>query len=300
MGTCSPRRTSVGDRVRATSTAACKAAWRLYDLASAGIGDAVHPAPILNLPMYIDPLSALGPSGGPDLPQYIANARTALNADASVNKNYHLEIGNNGYEQYTLNYRACNPLPLPSTSSSEYKSMLDIYKFLVAAPRTHNAANFSSIIISSGDIDPVVSLHGTEAAADAIGFTIRPGYERRPWFYRADSTSVDVIKIKPRAWGQSLAVDDGGVQIGGFTKRYETRESVNIDFVSVRNSGHMVPGYAPQRAMRILHSLFDHHDAALAPPLEKGWDHGDDTEWYGTANTTGVFASWITKSIASI
>ena len=51
--------------------------------------------------MYIDPLNAIGPSGGPDLQGYFnrPEVRTALGADASPNKVYHMEIGNNGYDQ---------------------------------------------------------------------------------------------------------------------------------------------------------------------------------------------------------
>ena len=36
-------------------------------MATAGVGDAVHPAPIPGLPVYIDPLSVIGLAGGPDL-----------------------------------------------------------------------------------------------------------------------------------------------------------------------------------------------------------------------------------------
>jgi hypothetical protein len=172
---CSPTRTAVGDRVRSIASPACRTAWRQYDLASAGIGDAVHPAGIANLPMYIDPLSALGPSGGPDLPGYVGSAavRAALNAETSANKNYHMEIGNNGYDQYTLDYAACNPdaATLPAGTGS----MLDVHRFLATAPQTHPASafHFDRIIISSGDVDPVVSLHGTEAAAGACACAAR-------------------------------------------------------------------------------------------------------------------------------
>jgi hypothetical protein len=49
---CVVRRTRVGDRVRNVTSVPCRRAWRLYDLATAGIGDAVHPASIPSLPMY--------------------------------------------------------------------------------------------------------------------------------------------------------------------------------------------------------------------------------------------------------
>ena len=44
--TCNSGRTKVGDRIRFTKTNECRRAWRLYDMATAGIGDAVHPAGI--------------------------------------------------------------------------------------------------------------------------------------------------------------------------------------------------------------------------------------------------------------
>jgi len=44
--TCNSGRTKVGDRIRFTKTNECSRAWRLYDMATAGIGDAVHPAGI--------------------------------------------------------------------------------------------------------------------------------------------------------------------------------------------------------------------------------------------------------------
>ena len=68
----------------------------MYDIALAGIGNAVQPNPIYNLPMYIDPLNAFGPSGGPNLPGYLnlQDEKTALNANGSKNKVYHIEICN--------------------------------------------------------------------------------------------------------------------------------------------------------------------------------------------------------------
>lgn len=295
---CSPARTRVGDRVRSIASPACRAAWRSYDLASAGIGDAVHPAGIRNLPMYIDPLSALGPSGGADLPGYLgrADVRAALGATASKSKVYQLEIGNNGYPQYTLNYAACNPDP---TLAAGTPSMLDVHRFLATAPQTHpdTASNFERIIISSGDIDPVVSLHGTEKAVAAIGYSIRPGYERRPWFYHAKATPVATLRVKPRGWGASLGAVEGASQVGGFTKSYAVANSaVQLDFVSVRNSGHMVPGYAPQRAQLILERMLL-GNKALAPPLTAGWDTAEDAQWYG-ANSSGIFADWINAAMA--
>ena len=103
---CTKSRTPVGDRVRDTSTRECRVAWRLYDVATNGIGNAVHPAPIKGLPMYIDPLNAFGPSeyDGPDVQRYLdsSNVRKVLGVEHSMP--YFMEIGNNGYDQYTIEY----------------------------------------------------------------------------------------------------------------------------------------------------------------------------------------------------
>ena len=47
---CVKGRTAVGDRVRGTDTGECRRAWRLYDMAVAGVGDAVHAEAIPFLP----------------------------------------------------------------------------------------------------------------------------------------------------------------------------------------------------------------------------------------------------------
>lgn len=56
---CTTGTTQVGDLVRGNSTAACRAAWRLYDIATAGVGDAVHPTAINGLPMYAEESSSI-------------------------------------------------------------------------------------------------------------------------------------------------------------------------------------------------------------------------------------------------
>ena len=112
---CSSGRTAVGDYLAVEDTRECRAAWRLYDLATAGLGNAVHPVPPHGLPMYIDPLYALGPSGGVDTGAYLnrTDVRAALNAEQSPNVHYHAELDNNGYAQY-----ASSTAPFPHSSLS--------------------------------------------------------------------------------------------------------------------------------------------------------------------------------------
>ncbi|KAK3264814.1 hypothetical protein CYMTET_26469 [Cymbomonas tetramitiformis] len=167
---CSTGTSAVGDLNRKTDILKCRQAWRLYDISLAGLGNAVHPEGIPQLPMYIDPLNAYGPSGGADLPAFLGreDVRKAMHAEASANKVYHIELGNNGYPEYHLEYLACNPTP-----NAEIKnSMLDVYRdiVLLSSTGTKSAANLRTVIISSGDIDPVVALHGTENAVEALGY----------------------------------------------------------------------------------------------------------------------------------
>ena len=62
--------------------------------------------------MYIDPLNALGPSsfGGADVQRYLNSSvvRKALGVDHSLP--YFMEIGNNGYDQYTIEYVTFVPI----------------------------------------------------------------------------------------------------------------------------------------------------------------------------------------------
>merc|ERR1712139_204436 len=118
--------------------------------------------------MYIDPLNAYGPASYQDvIPGYLSrpDVRKSLHATESPNKVYHPELGNNGYKNYHLEYSACN-LHVPKGATS----MLEIYRGLARAGHSSKVlANLRRIIISSGDIDPVVNMQGTEAAVKAIG-----------------------------------------------------------------------------------------------------------------------------------
>ena len=106
-----------------------------------------------------------------------------------------VEIGNNGYPQYTNLYAACNNNAHGQPGSP---SMIDIYRKVVAskAASLPTTANLRRIIVSSGDIDPVVSLHGTEQAVRLIGFPTAGGGERRPWFYNSTATDAALLLVR--------------------------------------------------------------------------------------------------------
>jgi len=297
---CTSGRTAVGDRIRRAETQACRRAWRLYDLATAGVGDAVHPREVPGLPMYIDPLNAIGPVGGADIPGYLgrADVRKALHATLSPNRVYHLELDNNGYREYEMQFAACNLNP---TGELGNKSMLDIYRGLVAATRTVKAAaNLSRIIISSGDLDPVVAPAGTEAAVKAIGYEVAEGGDRRPWFYNATATAASVLVSRPVQWGPSLHGLDAGVQVGGFVVNFETQlAGVALDFVVVKNSGHMVPAYAPQHSLHVIQATLL-EGRPLAPKLPADFAASDDDAFYGyAAPQGGAFTAWVKEAMSS-
>jgi hypothetical protein len=294
MGACSSGTTSVGDRVRALTTATCRRAWRLYDMSTAGIGNAVHAPTIPGLPLYIDPLSALGPSGGPDMQAYLnrPDVRAALHTSQSPNAVYHIELDNNGYPQYGLQYSACN-----DHATTEMPSMVDVYRQLIGAVAEQRAPSLQQIVISSGDLDPVVDMHGTEEAVNRIGLEVASGNPRRPWFYNASGVSAGVIATTPISWGASKYAHDAGPQVGGFVTSYETGvPSLSLSFVLVRNAGHMVPAYAPQKALHVLHRLLIEGEL-LAPPLPTGWE--SSSGFYARNGTApGIFAEWVTAAMA--
>ena len=250
--------------------------------------------------MYIDPLSAYGPSGGPDLEGYLGSAavRTALHTEASPNAVYHAELDNNGYPQYTLDYAACN-----DNAPTGAPSMLDVYRDLIklaAAP----SGGLRQIIISNGDIDPVVDAHGTEAAVHKLGLAVEAGGARRPWFFNASGTPLGALAATPTGWGASLHAHAAGAQVGGFVTSFETNvASLALHFVTVRNSGHMVPAYAPQRAAHVLGRLLV-GGQPLTPPLPAGWADATDEQFYAREGASrgaspGIFAAWVQSAMTA-
>jgi len=298
---CFDGRTPVGDRIRKTGSLECKRSWRLYDIATAGIGDAVQPPEVPGLPMYIDPLNAYGPAepaNAADPAEYFSRAdvRAALHATSSPNKVYHLELDNNGYTGYDSEYAACN------TGENNGKSMIDVYQsLLVSAKSAKSASNLKRVIISSGDIDPVVNLHGTEAAVTAIGLPVSLGGDRRPWFYNSTAADVDVLVNKPVQWGPHLRAQAAGAQVGGFVVNYESSvPGLTFDFVTMRGSGHMVPGYVPQRTLHVIyHALLQ--GKPLSPLLPADWDSSSEDAFYGwKTNEGGAFTAWAKDAMSDV
>eukprot|EP00658_Telonema_sp_P-2_P061819 TRINITY_DN5047_c0_g1_i4.p1 TRINITY_DN5047_c0_g1~~TRINITY_DN5047_c0_g1_i4.p1 ORF type:complete len:384 (-),score=51.19 TRINITY_DN5047_c0_g1_i4:171-1322(-) len=293
---CSSGRTPVGDFIRRLDHSECRRAWRIFDLATAGIGDAQHPAPIPGVPLYIDPLNAIGPAvAGSDLEGFVGSLRSELNANSSKNRVYHMSLGNNGYDGFSSQYSACNNHPAAK------ESMISLYKWLSQATgNLASATNFKRLILSSGDVDPVVALKGTAAAVRAIGF--RPGPSGRlPWFYNCTATDPSTILSKPAAWGRDLHPHGIGVQLAGYVTEFVTGTPLKFEFLTFRNSGHMVPAYAPQRAFHVLRKMLDGEE--LTPALPAGWVDAPDGSFYARdahdAHHDGIFAGWVQSAMSS-
>lgn len=296
---CIAGKTPAGDTIRRTYSQFCRYAWRLYDIATAGQGGSVHPPQVPGLPAYLDPLNAYGAAGEVDVAAYLGrpDVRAALNAAATPNLVYHSELGNNGYRNYVREHEACGDVPgVPGPS------MLDVYHRILGARRSGraSAAGLRTILVSSGEEDPVVAMEGTETAVRALGFEAVPGGVRRPWFYNTSAMPVQILADAPIQWGQGLRVRSLGVQAGGFVTNFDTRvEGVSFSFVSVKRSGHMVPTYAPTRALQIL-NLALLQGELLAPLLPGDWSDMSDEAFYGWHSPQGgAFSAWARTAMAS-
>ena len=119
-------------------------------------------------------------------------------------------------------YSACNDQPLIKSS------MLDVYRRLNSYSRTKpSAAHFQRVVISSGDQDPVVNLHGTEAAVMSIGWPAT-GSGRLPWFYNCTATDNFTILNKPASWGRDLQPKSIGVQLAGWLEGHSHSPDVGL------------------------------------------------------------------------
>jgi len=204
--------------------------------------------------------------------------------------------------------------------------MLDVYKKLIRRRKdstggSGSAANLRVILVSSGDVDPVVAMHGTEAAIEGLGLPYTgagTGGARRPWFYRASAVPIELLAKKPVQFGNGLFAKDAGVQMGGFVTSYDTgvdAEGLKFEFVTVHSSGHMVPQYAPQHAHHILDRLIlgggsnngngnDGATKALSPNLPGAWDTISDAGFYDYdagaekgKGGGGLFAQWVNTAM---
>ena len=100
---------------------------------------------------------------------------------------------------YTKQHLACfyeeNTSP---DSSPEFKyGMLPFYENLIGKLR--------NIVVFNGDTDPDVQYRGTEAAVESLQIGDVKGGEWRPWFFKPNGVSEDLLLKKAPQFGQSLS-----------------------------------------------------------------------------------------------
>ena len=88
------------------------------------------------------------------------------------------------------------------------------------------------------------------------------------------------------------------------TSTTDTGAPLAFDFLPVRNTGHMVPAYAPQRSLHVLHKLIAGPAAAFAPPLPSGWADASEEDFYARTGPKakaggGIFAAWAKRAMAA-
>ena len=142
--------------------------------------------------------------------------------------------------QYQSQWDACNSNPQFN------ESMVDFYKNI--APRL--AKKGGRTIVLNGDTDPCVSYEGTRAALATVYPEVAGG-AYRPWFYNQSAATYEFLNSKPLLFGPNLALVDAGAQLGGMVVNYEH----SLKFLTVHGSGHMVPQFRPQAALRLLNNL---------------------------------------------
>jgi cathepsin A (carboxypeptidase C) len=139
---------------------------------------------------------------------------------------------------YTSEFNACNWQPdikFPNTT------MVDIYRDILP--------HLDRVWVYNGDTDPCVSYEGTREAVKQILEKELDGGTYRPWFYRQEATSLEVLAEKAILFGPGLVAQTlEQAQFAGEVTSYEN----GLSFVTFHGSGHMVPQFRPQASLRFL------------------------------------------------
>lgn len=282
-GSCVQRKGGVGHNIPNYTLPGCRAAWRVYYIATSN-ADGSGPSATLPHGGFIDPYSSYGPNSADfnlEMSAYLSNraVQKALNV-----------LGEDGEPKrwgerrlnYTRQYLACfydtdtDPGLRPHFNSS----MLPVYGRLAGKLRT--------IVVFNGDTDPCVQYRGTEAAVRALGLGLPTSGSWRPWFYRQRPVPLSLLDEKPPFWGPSLSRRPlPGAQLGGYVISYGS----NVTFATVHGSGHMVPMFQPQAALHFFERVL--RGLPLAPPLNTAaLDVATDEEFFGD----GYMEQWVSRA----
>ena len=146
-------------------------------------------------------------------------------------------MGDAGFS-YTKEYNACNwgpSIKFPTTT------MVDVYQQIVPL--------LDRVWVYNGDTDPCVSYEGTREAVKQILKPELDGGSYRPWFYRQEATSLEVLAEKAILFGPDLVAQTlDQAQFAGEVTSYED----GLSFVTFHGSGHMVPQFRPQSSLHFL------------------------------------------------
>jgi hypothetical protein len=137
-------------------------------------------------------------------------------------------------------------------------------------------------------------MRGTEAAINAMGFKTNQGADWRPWFFQPERAELGVLEEKLPYWGTFLNYRSLNAQLGGYVKNFEK----NVSFVTVHDSGHMVPQYKPIAAFHLfVQGLWN---KPLSPTLNvSAIANTTDSEFFGSSNTTGYMGDWVAEASSS-
>ena len=230
----------------------CKVAYRKFlmsssDSLSQGWGD-----------LYIDDYSLFAPVTSLEDEQMAAyfnraDVRKALHVTDTLNEVW--PMPSVGFD-YTKEYNACNwqgNIKFPNTT------MVDVYRDILP--------KLDRVWVYNGDTDPCVSYEGTREAVKQILQPELDGGSYRPWFYRQEAASLEVLAQKAVLFGPDLVAQTlEQAQFAGEVTSYEN----GLSFVTFHGSGHMVPQFRPQSSLhflkRFLYSV-DSEGEELSPLL---------------------------------
>lgn len=202
--------------------------------------------------LYINDYSLFSPvtnKEDEDMATYMMrpDVRKAIHVEEAPTKSWpYADVG----FDYTVEYDTCG-----YEVAEDAPSMIYFYKNIV--PR------LKKTWIYNGDTDPCVSYEGTRKAVTQFGFKELAGGSYRPWFYDQAAVSLEVLAEKSPLFGPGLLLQSMGAQFGGEIENYEE----GLSFMTFHGSGHMVPQFRPQAALRFIVKLVSSTDSEMSPLL---------------------------------
>eukprot|EP00536_Pseudo-nitzschia_multiseries_P004226 jgi/Psemu1/187563/e_gw1.69.80.1 len=209
--------------------------------------------------LYIDDYSLFAPVSSKEDDQMAAyfnrqDVREALHVTDTLSETWPMpDVG----FSYTKEYNACNWKPKPFIKYPD-TTMVDVYRDILPL--------LDRVWVYNGDTDPCVSYEGTREAVKQILADELDGGSYRPWFYRQEAASLEMLAEKSVLFGPDLVAQTlEEAQFAGEVTSYEN----GLSFVTFHGSGHMVPQFRPQSSLHFLKRFLHASDNgdALSPLL---------------------------------